>query len=123
MFFVKIVSDHFQLDKIDSNIVNELIQQNISEIAAWITRLHDGMINNHPLFTPDEENLLTEVSKNLKLTVSMQHQFRQAMYYYKLQYGSFSEHLSSFFENETVFPIKNKYERKKCFEQIMREFT
>ena len=123
MFFVKIVSDHFQLDKIDSNIVNELIQQNISEIAAWITRLHNRMINTPPLFTPDEENMLAEVSKNLRLTVSMQHQLRQAMRYYKLQYGSFSEHLSSFFEKEDILPIENKYERKKCFERLMREFT
>jgi len=123
MFFVKIVSDHLQPDKIDSNRANELIQKNIPEISAWITRLRSGMINTLPLFTPEEENILAEVSKNLRLTVSMQHRFRQAMHHYKLQYGSFSAHLSSYFQKEIVLPVENKYERKKCFERFMREFS
>jgi len=123
MFFVKIVSDYLQFDKIDSNSVNELIERNMPEIASWITRLHNSMMDTPPLFTPDEEKMLAEVSKNLRLTVSMQNQLRQAANYYKLQHGSFSAHLSSFLEKENVLPIENKYERKKCFEKLMREFA
>ncbi|NLM28268.1 MAG: hypothetical protein GX211_08890 [Clostridiaceae bacterium] len=123
MFIVKIVSDHLQFDKIDSNVVSDLIGRNMPEIAAWITRLHSGMINTPPVFTPEEENLLAEVSKYLRLTVSMQNQLRQAIHYYKLQHGSFSAQLSSFIQKEIVLPVKNKYERKKCFERLMQEFA
>jgi len=118
MFFIKIVSDYLQFDKIDPNSVNGLIERNLPEIAAWVTRLHNSMKNTPSLFSQDEENMLAEISKNLRLT-----QLRQAMCYYKLQYGSFSGHLSSFFEKENILPAENKYERKKCFERLMREFT
>ncbi|NLG89735.1 MAG: hypothetical protein GX494_11115 [Clostridiaceae bacterium] len=123
MFFIKIVSDYLQSDKIDSSIVSELIGQNIPEITAWITRLHDGMTNSSPVFSPEEEKMLAEVSKNLRLTVSMQNQLRQAARYYKLQHGNFSANLSSFIKKENVLPVKNKHERKRAFEQLMREFA
>lgn len=119
MFFIKIISDHLDTSDITPEAVTQIIRSPLPEIMGWIGGIQKELLNSPVLFTPEEEEYISEIAPALQLSVSMEQQLRQVLKYVKLKDGGFTGRLSEFLQDKPL-PCKTKTEGKKYLEQIKK---
>ncbi|SHO44778.1 5'-methylthioadenosine/S-adenosylhomocysteine nucleosidase family protein [Anaerocolumna xylanovorans] len=122
MLFIKIISDYLMpaTETGDKAIdVSGLVSSNVRIIAGWITELMNKIPHKTNDFTREEAEYIEELSRNLKLSVTMEHELRQYLRYYKLVNGDFfpfAMHLAE----ELPLPVKSKTEGKKYLDYFKK---
>lgn len=112
MLFIKIVSDHFEPEKVTKDDALELIAAKISQIQT-LMQAQKNLFHTTPLFTHEETELI-ESFKSV-LTKSQCSQLDDALNYFRLKEKR-PLHVSLF---ETKH-LKHKKERGAAFEQLVR---
>lgn len=122
MLFLKIISDYLEETSENSfkNIdVSALIGSNIKIITDWI----ENLLNNSPKiandFGKEEMEYINCLTDSLKLSVTMEHELKQHLCYYKLVNGeflSYAKHLAQ----ELPLPAKSKTEGKKYLDYFKK---
>lgn len=115
--FIKIVSDYGTEDKLSPQKITELVENSMPGIAAWLQQLEQAEFKDDPLFTLEEETCMKNMAEHFHCTVTMEHQLKQQLQYYKLIHGSFLDMADDFCKHVQL-PCKTKAEGKKCFEQF-----
>ncbi len=121
LFFLKIVSDNLTNTNITPDKLTALVQINVPLITGWTANIKSEFDKNDSAFTPEEEDYLGKLSKDLSLSVSMENQLIQLCKYYKLKEGNLIEPIREFFKDISL-PCKTKIEGKKYFEQLSQKF-
>jgi len=117
LIFLKVVSDYGTGEKVTPEKVTNLIRCNIEKITSWLEQINRNFSIKQTSFLAEEEECISKVIANLQCSVSMEHQLRQILRYYKLTHGNFCERLNQYMNNPNM-PCKTKTEGKKYFEQL-----
>lgn len=122
MLFVKIVSDYLTANdpEFDKNIpVTTLMGGKVEIIAEWITEIMNNTSKKTNDFTREETEYISQLSQFLKLSVTMEHELRQYLRYYKLVNGDFLSYTRSLAGNMPL-PVKSKTEGKKYLDYFKK---
>lgn len=117
MFFIKIVSDHLNNEKIDSNNITTLVESKSEEIIKWISDIKNVFLYNKSILDQEEQRIVEDIIKKLRLTATMANQLKQLLKYYKLEKGKFYENIRMYRNIQCT----SKKERIDYFEQLKRE--
>lgn len=117
IFFIKIVSDYLYTDNISKDSISKSIEDQAIPILSWSHKVESGLLNNKKEFTEKEKEMLNQVVKNLKLSSTMEHQLKQLLKFYWLQYGTVEELLKQYMDIE----CQSKKEGKKHFEELRQK--
>ncbi len=122
MIFIKIISDYMEVNSVNAykNLdVSALIESNIEIITDWIENLLNNRPKNDNDFVKEEMEYLDYLFDNLKLSVTMEHELKQYLRYYKLVNGeflTFMKHLTQ----DLPLPAKSKTEGKKYLDYFKK---
>lgn len=122
MFFLKIVSDHMKGERVSPEMAASLVDTNASAVIEWLFKLHREIPADEFVFTDEEELCLKRLAECLKLTVSMEVQLRQLMCWHRLHYGSFTDAVNLFIENNRLEECRSKKEGKIYFDLLKKQF-
>jgi len=118
MYFIKILSDYAENEKIDSEYIYNLIDKKIENIIDWIITIYNELKQIKIDFTEEEKNKINQLKQKLKLTQAMSIKFDQFIWYKKLNNENISKIIDDFQEN---IIISNKREGKLYFEKFISE--
>lgn len=117
IYSIKIISDYLQVDEVDAKQVSYLIQNNLDVLDQFFQSIRQHHSNEEKVFTPAEEELLSAIADNLRISTTMRHElFRLALQYKIGQQQDFSV-----LDSYKVINVKNKQEGKNYFEQIKKQ--
>jgi nucleoside phosphorylase len=122
MLFIKIISDYLIPDTkaIDNTIdISGLIGCKVKIIGEWITGLMNKIPEKTNDFTREEAEYIQKLSDNLKLSVTMEHELRQYLLYYKLVNGEFLLFIRDL-TRELPLPVTSKTEGKKYLDYFKK---
>lgn len=124
IFFLKIVSDYILSEDIETPSgqtidVNHLINMNVSTVINWIQILMEHTPDNTEDFNQEELNYLTNLSKDLKLSVTMEYELKQYLRYYKLLKGAFIPFIETLREKIPLV-VQSKAEGKKYLDYFKK---
>jgi hypothetical protein len=116
---IKIVSDYMEGEILTPDQVSELVQHNVEVISTWIRERAAAYVPPFQILTGEEEKQLHTISHNLKLSTTMNHQFKQLATHYKIRSGNLIEVLQPYLAIE----CKSKNEGKIHFAKIKEQLT
>ncbi|MCF6094179.1 hypothetical protein L1765_09405 [Microaerobacter geothermalis] len=114
IYCVKIVSDFLEPMAPSQQEVAQLIEKNIPAIAQLIERSKQLHQNSKETLSEEENKLLYDISRNLRLTTTQTHQLYQLAKQYKIRENLNLDFLNPFYHIQ----VKTKTEGKNYFEQI-----
>ncbi|EOD01196.1 hypothetical protein [Caldisalinibacter kiritimatiensis] len=88
---IKIVSDFLEPDNIKPEEVEHIVNKNTDIIIRWILSRHKAITPKRSILTDEEKNVLQQISENLKLSTTMNHQLIQLAKMYKIREGNLLE--------------------------------
>ena len=113
----KIVSDHLDKTRLEPGFVSELIQKSVFRFEDFIIKSTKVLnASQSDIMTSEDCKLVDSISENLKLSVSLKHQFKNLARQYKIRYGKDLDCLVPFLE----IRVKSKFEGKGVFERIRK---
>ncbi len=118
IFFIKIVSDYLKAENLSKDKISKLIEDKSVQIINWMNEVKLAFYFDENILSEKEQEMLNEVVKNLKLSATMENQFKQLVIYYKLQYGDFENLISRYIDVE----CKSKNEGKRYFGEFKQKF-
>lgn len=113
---IKIVSDFLDNNPLTQKEVSEIIQQNVLLISTWMNERSKVLSLSSSTFTEEEEKLLDEIRKNLRLTVTMNYQLKQLAKQYKIRCGNLFDAIKPFL----AIKCNSKKERKIYFADLKK---
>ena len=118
LVFLKIISDHMNIQDWKKIDVDHLITKNIPAIKKWLNKEEWKFLKQRRILSNDETNLLIKYFKKIRLTVSQQHQLIEILENYKKRNNALpvlSKHIK--------FVPKFKDDRDKIFQSLKNEFS
>ena len=122
MIFIKIISDYMESNSVNSYKdldVSALIEKNIEIITDWIENFLNNRPKNDNDFVKEELKYLNYLFDNLKLSVTMEHELKQYLRYYKLVNGEFLSYIKHL-AKDLPLPAKSKTEGKKYLDYFKK---
>jgi len=114
IFVIKIISDFLEPEKITRELVTKTMEQSLPKLTAFIERIKNKPGLQQEILSETEINKIAQISRNLHLTITMQHQLVLLVKQYKIRTNHSLDWLQPFLNIQ----IENKHEGKKVFEQI-----
>lgn len=119
MFFLKIISDRQEPEKLTPTLVSGLISPHVSSVLAWAGSIHSALHEESLDFSEIEQQKIRRIADSLQLSVTMGFQLRQYCRYYRSLHRDLVHRLEEFYEG---FPSEclpfNKKEGKIHFERL-----
>lgn len=116
IIFIKVISDYLCIENIDKDFVLKVVEKNIHRVIEWINYIKDNFIKSRQVLTQAEEELIKKVSENLKMSATMENEFRQLMIYHKLLDNDITELIDIYLKIE----CKSKNEGKMHLAELKR---
>ena len=117
LVFLKIISDHMDIQDWKKIDVDHLITKNIPAIKKWLNKEEWKFLKQRRILSNDETNLLIKYFKKIRLTVSQQHQLIEILENYKKRNNALPV-LSKHFK----YVPKFKDDRDKIFQGLKMNF-
>lgn len=114
IYLLKIVSDRIGVDTIDKNLVYNVVKNNMDKIDKFINTLK-SMFKEQKIFSDEEQKIISDIIKKLKLTLSQQHILYKSCLHFKVRTGN----SFLFLKDLAVDNVNNKNEREKRFAEIL----
>jgi nucleoside phosphorylase len=114
---LKIVSDYLDYDVLSEECTKSLIEKNLKKIEKIIS-MSSVLTGNSPLISPEENKLIQQIRKNLRLTDSQYGQFVEILKKYKICTGKNLNIPDEFLSVKS----DSKIQRNKEFERIRKYF-
>lgn len=120
--FIKVVSDHGvdtpeSGNRMNPGKITNLINQNLDTIITYLEQLRQAGHKDPPIFNPEEELAIKNLSDSLHCSITMELKLRQQLHYYKLAHGTIREVIDDFC-SEIPLPCKSKKEGIQYLEQF-----
>ncbi|MBZ4663600.1 MAG: 5-methylthioadenosine/S-adenosylhomocysteine nucleosidase [Caloramator sp.] len=119
IFFIKVVSDYLDVENIDKHFVIKVIEKNINRVIEWINYIKNNFNGSRQVLTQTEEELIKRASENLKMSATMENEFRQLMIYHKLLDNDITELIDTYLKIE----CKSKNEGKMHLAELKRRIV
>jgi len=119
IYCLKFVSDYLDRKKLEPGFVSELIQKNLDGIENLIASTRSLCKDQSTVLSIEENEMLDTIGENLKLSVTMKHQFKSLAVHYKIVTRNTLEVLGPYLDIHT----NSKFEGKKVFEEIKKLLT
>ncbi|MGN0144480.1 MAG: hypothetical protein ACI398_05815 [Clostridium sp.] len=118
VFFIKIISDYLSTDKIDINIIKDILSKSADKIIGWINSIKDEFSFDDTILSPKDIQAIDSICDNLKLSCTMKNELKQLAKYYVLQNNDFSEII----KYTHMIHCKTKKEGKIYLEKLKQKF-
>lgn len=114
----KVVSDVLSYESLTPSDLTTVIKKNTPALIAYCEKVHFCLSEEHnPVFTPEEQQLLQYVGDQLRLSVTLTHEFHRLAQQYKVMQNKDLEFLRSY----THLSIESKREGKMHYDSIKRK--
>ena len=118
LVFLKIVSDHMDIQDWKKIDVDHLITKNIPAIKKWLNKEEWKFLKQRRILSNDETKLIIKYFNRIRLTISQQHQLIEILESYKKRTNALPV-LSKHFK----YVPKLKADRDKIFQGLKNEFS
>lgn len=119
IFFIKVVSDYLNTENIDKDFISNIIEKNVDKVIEWLNHIKDNFHYSREVLTQYEEELIKKVSENLKMSATMENEFKQLIVYHKLLDNDITELLNTYLKVE----CKSKNEGKMYLAELKRRIV
>ncbi|RKD29545.1 hypothetical protein [Thermohalobacter berrensis] len=119
IYCIKIVSDFLDSESLTKEEISKLLENKVPLISKWIKEIEDAYSLSYKIFTDEEEKVLEIVTKNLKLTITMEYKLRELAKYYKIHSKDLIEVIKPFLN----ITSKTKKEGKDYFERLKKRLS
>lgn len=116
IFFIKIVSDHLNNEKLTKDLISKLIYDKSLQVLEWISSLKEVFTYDKSVLSKLEKEKVKIISEKLKFSSTMKSQLKQILIYFKLQNGS----LNKLFDYYLDIECSSKNEGKRCFAEFKK---
>ena len=118
LVFLKIISDHMDMQDWKKIDVDHIITKNIPAIKKWLNKEEWKFLKRRRVLSNDETHLLIKYFKRIRLTISQQHQLIEMLENYKKRNNAIPVLLKHF-----KYVPKFKDDRDKIFQNLKNEFS
>jgi adenosylhomocysteine nucleosidase len=121
MFFLKVVSDRLQPERVTAQSVSHLMGANVALFCGWLEQV-SAQLERKPLFNERELHLLEKTARALHLSVTMTHQLKRMATGYKARGGESILWLEDWLRVHAPDESYSKEGRRERFAQLRRTF-